>query len=53
MLTAEQKKRVADAIKQTEKLLALALAHAEQFQEKELIAYYEKHIVTLNKMLGA
>ena len=45
-------KRTEQAIRETETMLTKALSYSVDLQEKDFIAYLQKHLVKLNKELN-
>ena len=52
MLTKEQKRKIQDALNETQKLLDKELKYSEDLQNKKSINFYFNHIEKLNKMLS-
>jgi hypothetical protein len=49
-MTAEQTRRVVEAIAETERQLARASRYQEKFQDKDLITFYQAHLAKLRGM---
>ena len=51
-LTNDQRRRVYEAIDETEKHLNRELSYSEQFQKKDMVNFYRNHLEKLNNMLA-
>lgn len=51
MMTQQEMKRVEQALGETQHTLARAQRYSPEFQDKKLIAFCERHIAKLVKML--